>query len=94
MQQKIINTIMKHSKAPWFTSETGGTSQSFGFGYRIENVENDTYLAYVNGVTGNETCKANAKLMASAPELLETLVSLKERLDYLIGAGRIDINKM
>ena len=72
---------MKHSKGPWFTSETSETYQSFGFGYRIENTESKTYLASVNGVTENETCKANAKLIAASPELLENLIRCVDRLE-------------
>jgi len=38
--------------------------------------------------------KANAKLIAAAPDLLSSLISLKERIDYLICTGRVDVNKM
>lgn len=40
-----------------------------------------------------EETEANAKLIAAAPDLLEALNTLKERLTYLIGTGRVDINK-
>lgn len=69
---------MKHSNSPWFITKTDTTAQSFGFGYRIENKTNMSYLASVNGIAENETCKANARLMAAAPDLLEACILLKK----------------
>lgn len=42
----------------------------------------------------SEEEQANAKLIAAAPDLLNSLISLKERIDYLICTGIVDINKM
>lgn len=76
---------MKHSNSPWFITKTDATAQSFGFGYRIENKTNMSYLASVNGIAENETCIANAKLMAAAPELLKALSDIIESVDNDLG---------
>lgn len=76
---------MKHSNAPWFITKPDITVQSFGFGYRIENKTSMNYLASVNGIAENETCKANAKLMAAAPELLKALSDIIESVDNDLG---------
>jgi len=59
---------MKHTPGPWKTSATvkGINSQ----GLMIESSKDNEAIAFSLGFSSDE-CKANAKLIAAAPDLLE-----------------------
>lgn len=77
----------KHTPAPWISQETQkGYKIVDGFGFTISVVE-----------VGKYDKETNAKLIAAAPEMLETLIKALEQLDngFAVEAGMIQeaINK-
>lgn len=66
----------KHTPGPWFFEESV---------YRIQiktgNKENWRHVADVGAPVFNDEERADAKLIASAPELLTNLIRLVERLE-------------
>ncbi len=77
---------LKHTQGNWDYSTSLGEISITGVSTDIALVNTGTSINY-------DEARANAKLIAAAPELLESLISLKERLNYLISTGRVDINK-
>lgn len=66
---------MKYTKAPWVFATTGETMQGYSQPYAVAQEGKANLIAGIFGdVNGGEvTAKANAKLIAAAPELLEAL---------------------
>ena len=63
--------MVKHTEGPWFISE-------IGVGFEVEDSKGNVIIQsqQVVGDKTNEIRKANARLAASAPELLEALENL------------------
>lgn len=63
--------MVKHTEGPWFVS-------GIGVGFEVEDSKGSVVIQsqQVVGDKANETRKANVRLAASAPELLEALESL------------------
>jgi len=62
---------MKHTQEEWIVSFTRNSGVTIG-------TKLGKLIAWVNGLTNKEEQKANAKLIAAAPELLEALKVLME----------------
>jgi hypothetical protein len=76
--EKEVET-MKHTPGPWKYEQSTKT---------IRATPSNYWLATMDSWDGAVNHDANAKLIAAAPELLEALSMLLDRLDY---HGNIDI---
>ena len=81
---------MSHTPGPWFSSKKGDIvygpqhrhPQSTGLG--IEMVS-EPIICFVRGYNGSQQAEANARLIAAAPELLDSLrILYEETADYII----------
>lgn len=62
---------MKHTKGEWKLSTTSHESDGVKFNYIIGNDEFRSAVCLISIDDGDEEVKANAQLIASAPDLLE-----------------------
>ncbi len=70
------NTELKHTLGPWTVLPQYTNRAVYPIGYKIDHCSHGI-LAEVNSQGGMEAdCTANARLIASAPELLAALQSL------------------
>ena len=69
--------MTKYTEGPWFVSE-------IGVGFEVEDSKGNVIIhsQQLVGDKTNETRKANAQLAAAAPELLQILELIVERIDY------------
>lgn len=89
----------KHTPGPWIVSRTSGMEIFINHEHdRADRVPG--YFAEVRRFTSdNEQVEANAKLIASAPDLLDSLrliASAKDRdfgIDYAVGCANAAIRK-
>lgn len=65
----------KHSPAPWRCHD----KRPYCSGYSIAG-NDGRYIGFVGDSDGLSPCNANAHLIASAPELLEQLIRLRNKI--------------
>lgn len=76
--------MSKHTPAPWWV-EVDESANSGPYSFPIINSK-DYEIVGIEGIYGDfETDMANARLIASAPELLEALKDLTERYKKVAG---------
>jgi hypothetical protein len=87
--------MSKHTQAPWLISDDGEGrwNDSTLRSVRIANPEGsaiaDTYVNCL--VSTDEECRANARLIAAAPDLLRELSHLVRLLEPMEDDGGLDI---
>jgi hypothetical protein len=85
---KNTHSEITHTPAPWRV--TGTKTSPLGVRFQIENVPGThpcgvVAEAMANGFTNMDTAEANARLIASAPELFDALRYAKAELEKLRG---------
>lgn len=79
----------KHTPGPWFIVDSVNGDWPTGCEICIDNVEGgnpDTDYCIASAVHGDpEKLKANARLIATAPDLLDALETLVEHFEYYMG---------
>lgn len=81
----------KHTPGPWTFSTTGKIMQGYSQGLAIAQYGEANLIAGIFSDVrgGDETAKANAALIAAAPDLLEALKETKRFMDFMPkGIGR------
>lgn len=69
---RVVPAPVRHTPGPWVAAE-----QRYGYDQVIRNVDGDPVAVACLAGYGPQTGKANASLIAAAPELLALLVELK-----------------
>jgi len=70
---------MKHTQGKWEISNNG--HQALRIGVNINNPLESCIICSLSGNPSSDEIKANAKLIAAAPELLDALIKIRD-LNY------------
>jgi len=76
---------MKYSPSPWNIEEHEGHARSYRFVICAPNYDNRVAVISLNGEArgDNDIARANARLIAAAPDLLDSLIALVDYLEYM-----------